>query len=116
MLLRERVFGLRLVAQRGRADRARAQCGHCRQRRTLVLRVALHRGDQLRHQVVAARQLHVDVAPRRAHLVARGNQVVEDDHERRDDHEGDRAKPPPEHAQPPLKTARMLLGDGRGLL
>ena len=106
-LLRQLALEPRLVLQRGGGHRARTQFRHENQRGALVGGVALHRGDQLRHQVVPARELHVDVAPCRAHLVARSDEVVEHDHDGRDDEECDRADPPPEHADsPPEPTPR----------
>src|SRR3546814_6381935 len=53
--------------------------------------VALDRGDQRRHQVVAAGELHVDVGPGRAHLVAQPDQAVEQ-HHRPGEQGGDRSE------------------------
>src|SRR5215467_14888189 len=68
-----------LVGERSGSDGARAKLGERRQRRALVRGVALYRGDELRHEIVPARQLDVDVAPGRANLVARRDELVEHD-------------------------------------
>src|SRR5690606_7525486 len=73
-----------------------------RQQRLLMPRIALDRGHQRGHQVVAALQLHVDVGPGRAHLVAQPHQAVEHPHrpgrERGNDQQGDGGGA---HAAPP---------------
>ena len=83
----ERLFQCRLhCAKLRRAlqrDRLRAQLRHRFQDRAFVSGISLHGRDQLRHEVVATHQLHVDVGPCGARLVAQAHEAVEGEHDPR---------------------------------
>src|SRR5438552_12873019 len=61
---RERVLRLRARLRRLRGDRGAARTGHGLERGPLVGGVALHRLDEVRHEVGAPLELDVDVRPR----------------------------------------------------
>ncbi len=71
----------------------RARLGHGLERAALVLRVAAHRLDEVRDQVPAPLELHLDLRPRVVDAVPQPDEpVVEHDQpedEQRDDHEDD---------------------------
>jgi hypothetical protein len=90
----------RLFGRRTERRRARAQFRDRLERGPLVARIGLHCLDQLRDQLVPARELHVDIAPRRAHLVTLAHQAVEDDHAPAEQAEHHQDQDPSEHAAP----------------
>jgi hypothetical protein len=75
----------RLVAQAARRLGPRPELGDRAERRPLVVRVGAHGLDELRDEVVAPRELHVDVAPGGAHLVAVPDQAIEGQHAPQDE-------------------------------
>src|SRR5438105_8802351 len=108
----ERAFGLREALHRRRiawlrrrrlrgAHRVAARLDHRLERAALVLHVALDRLDEIRNQVVATLQLHIDLRERVLETVTQRHQAVEDadrpDRER-DDH---REENPQSHGLPP---------------
>ena len=73
-----RVLQGRFLRQLGGGHTLLAQLGHRQQGGLLEIRVGLYTGHQPRHQLVAALELHVDIAPGSAHLVAITDQPVVD--------------------------------------
>jgi hypothetical protein len=73
------VLGRLPAAPPRRGGRDVTHIGHGPQRgdRALVVGVRVHGFDEVRHDVVAALQLHVDSAPRLVHLVPRADKCVE---------------------------------------
>ena len=94
-LLHRRRVARRRSRGRGARLRGIARLDHRLERLALVLDVALHRLDQVRNQVVAALELHVDLRERVLEAVAQRDQPVVDrdrpDDERDDDSENDPA-------------------------
>src|SRR5467141_1748354 len=72
----ERALVAEALGERARAGGARAQLGHAREQRLFVGGIASYGLDQLRHEVGAALELHVDVGEALARLVAVGDQAV----------------------------------------
>ena len=86
---REEVLGLRLLRDAGRLLRGRARTCDLLERCPLVRRVALDRLHEVRDEVVAAAELHVDLGPRVVHTVAQADELVVDEDDRQREHDDD---------------------------
>jgi len=76
-----------------RRDRRRAQLGHRGKQRLLVRGVGAYRLDQVRHEVGAALELHVDIGVALPHQVAIGDHAVVEPHRGRSDTQPDHRRP-----------------------
>src|SRR5438445_4488851 len=74
--LAERALVAEALGERSGAGGARAQLGHAREQRLFVGGIAAHGLDQLRHQVGAALELHVDVGEALPGEIAIADQAV----------------------------------------
>src|SRR5438034_295483 len=100
---RERVLRLRARLRRLRGDRGAARAGHGIERGPLVGGVALHRLDEVRHEVGAPLELDVDVRPRLVGPHAQADELVvagNDQHHEPGDYE-DEDDPADGHGRPP---------------
>ena len=86
------MFGLPLLRDVGRGDRLLPRLDHRLQRPPFVRRIAADRLDEVRDQVVAPLELHIDLGPCRLDPVAetdepviRQREVPGDDHQQDDD-------------------------------
>ena len=84
-----------------RRDGRGAQLGDGGEQRLLVRRVGAHRLDQLRHEVGAALELHVDIGVALAREVAAGDQAVVEPDRGREHRE-------PDHRRPDLQRHRVM--------
>src|SRR5258706_7382186 len=104
--LRQALHGGRIsrIRRRGlrRAYRAAARLDHRVERAALVLHVALHRLDEIRDQVVATLELHVDLREGGLVPVAQGNQAVVDRDGPEPDDDDDCQEHPHAHGRSPL--------------
>ena len=74
--IREHIFGLRLVRGGTGLHRSGARSGHFLKHAGLMRGIALDRIDEIRNQIVAALELHIDIAPGLAHAIAQGHKAV----------------------------------------
>src|SRR6266704_552175 len=111
---RERVLRLRARLRRLRGDRGAARAGHGIERGPLVGGVALHRLDEVRHEVGAPLELDVDVRPCLVRPLAQPDELVvagdDQPDEPGDYHEKDHAADG--HGKPPARYLSATSGAG----
>ena len=97
---RERALGGGLLGRAARGERGVARLDHRLERAALMRRVALHRLDEVRDEVVALLQLHVDVGKGLRDPLPQRDEAVVDDDGIEDDRDDDREKDPFHAASP----------------
>lgn len=86
--IREHVFGLRLVRSGTRLHSSSTGRGHFFKHAGFVRSIAFDRIDEIRNQIIAALELHVDIAPGFADAVAESDETVEEHDDVEDDEDG----------------------------
>ena len=96
----ERALGGGLLGRAARSQRRVAGLDHGLERRALMAGIALHRLDEVRDEVVALLELHVDVRISLRDALSQRDEAVVDDDEIEDECDQDREKDPFHAASP----------------